>query len=253
MIRRILPLALVFGLFLGCTPAPPVRSNSQMLQDAERSMLMGQWEKAAGHYETFLAENPGDAQRAELRMQIGKCRLAGGQTEPAIRAFDQALNDQPPQQVRWEIVFRRSVACRMQGDAVRAVEGFRSVAAAPSGERGRSVTNDELHYELAIALFRTGDFRGGQAELRLVGPTGPYEKQVGARLGLMGYTIQVASYGREELARVESDKVSGRIRPVPGSPPLFQVMVGSFPRYEDAQRELTRFQRQGYTDAFILP
>jgi hypothetical protein len=31
------------------------------------------------------------------------------------------------------------------------------------------------------------------------------------------------------------------------------VLVGSFSRYEDAQRELGRLQRQGFTDAFILP
>jgi tetratricopeptide (TPR) repeat protein len=253
MIRRALALAAVLGALLSCTPTPPARSNTQLLQDAERSMLMGQWEKAAAQYETILAENPGDPQRAELRMQVGKCRLAAEQPEPAIRAFDQALGEQPPPQVRWEILFRRAVAHRMQGDAVRAVEGFRSVAAASSGERGRSVTNDELHYELAIALFRAGDFRGGQAELKLVNPAGPYEKQVGPRLGLTGYTLQVAAYGREELASAESAKVGGRIRAVPGPPPLFQVMVGSYSKYEDAQRELARLQRQGYTDAFILP
>jgi cell division protein FtsN len=86
-----------------------------------------------------------------------------------------------------------------------------------------------------------------------VNPTGPYEKQIGPRLGLTGYTLQVASYGREELASAESAKIGGRIRAVPGPPPLFQVMVGSFSKYEEAQRELVRLQRQGYTDAFILP
>ena len=79
----------------------------------------------------------------------------------------------------------------MMGDAAKAIEGFRAVAAAPASERGRTVTNDELHFEYATALFRTGDFRGGKAELKLVNPTGPYERQLAPRLGLTGYTVQV--------------------------------------------------------------
>jgi tetratricopeptide (TPR) repeat protein len=239
--------------FLGCSQPPPSRSNPHLLQDAERAMLQANYEKAAGHYEAFLAENPGDAQRAEIRMQIGKCRLGSGRPEMAVRAFDQALLEQPPQHVKWETLFRRAVAYRMQGDAARAVEGFRSVASAPSGERGRSITNDEIFYEHAIALFRLGDFKSGQAELRRVTPTGPYGKMAAPRLGLTGYTIQVGAFGREDDARAEAVKLNASIRQVSGTPTLYLVLVGSFSRYDDAQRELARLQRQGFTDAFILP
>jgi len=76
--RRLLALALIAAAFLSCAQPPPVRSNPHLLQDAERAMLQGQWERAAANYESFLSENPGDAQRAELRMQIGKCRLGAG-------------------------------------------------------------------------------------------------------------------------------------------------------------------------------
>jgi len=251
--RRILVLALLGAAFLGCSEPAPMRTNPHLLQEAERAMLQGQWDRAAGHYENFLSENPGDPQRVEIRTQIGKCRLSGAHPEQAIRAFDQALIDGPSNQLRWEILFRRAIAYRMQGDAVKAVEGFRAVVGAPPSERGRTVTNDELHYEYATALFRAGDFRSGQAELKLVSPTGPYAAQVAPRLGLSGYTVQVASYGREELARAESEKVKGRVQVTPGPPPLYQVTVGSFSRYDEAQRELLRLQRQGYTDAFILP
>jgi tetratricopeptide (TPR) repeat protein len=253
LIKRVLALAAVLAAFLSCSEPPPARSNPQLLHDAERSMLQGQWEQAAGKYEQFLSENPGDPQRIEVRAQIGKCRLAQSHPEQAIRAFDQALTDGPASPLRWEILFRRAVAYRMQGDAAKAVEGFRAVAAAPASERGRTVTNDELHYEYATSLFRAGNFSQGQVELKLVSPTGPFEKQVASRVGLSGYTIQVAAYGREELARQESERVNGRIRVIPSTPPLFQVMVGSYTRYDDAQRELARLLHQGYTDAFILP
>ena len=249
--KRALLLAFVLGAFLSCSEPPPARSNPQLLQEAERAMLQGNWDRAAGQYESFLAENPGDAQRIEVRTQIGKCRLAGAHPEQAIRAFDQALIDGPSQTLRWEILFRRAVAYRMQGDTVKAVEGFRAVAAAPASERGRSITNDELHYEYATALFRAGDFKAGQAELKLVSPTGPYEKQVAPRLGLTGYTVQVGAYS-EQAALLEAAKLTGsRVRPATGA--LFSVQVGSFARYDVAQRELVRLQRQGYTEAFILP
>lgn len=252
-IRRAL-LSFLALAWLGCSqPPPPARSNPRLLTEAEQAMLQGQWDRAAGQYEAFLAENPGDLQRAELRLQLGKCRLASGRTEPAIRAFDQALTEQPPAPVRWEIVFRRAVALRLQGDAARAVEGFRSVAAAPSGERGRSVTNDELHYEYATALFRVGDFKTAQAELKLVNPSGPYERQLAPRLSLQAYCVQIGAFGSEGAARAEAAKVNGEIRQISGTPALFLVLVGSFPRFDDAQKELTRLQRQGYTEAFILP
>jgi tetratricopeptide (TPR) repeat protein len=249
---RVAVLALAGVAILGCSqpPPPPSRSNSRLLSEAEQAMLQEQWERAAGHYESFLAENPGDPQRAEVRLQLGKCRLAAGRPEQAIRAFDQALGEQPAAPVRWEILFRRAVAYRLQGDAPRAVEGFRTVLAAPLAERGRTVTNDELHYEYATALFRTGSFQAGQAELKLCSPTGPYERPLATRLGMTGYAVQIGAYGSEDAARGEAGKLNASIRLVSGS---YLVLVGSFSRYDDAQKELTKLQRQGYTDAFILP
>lgn len=249
VVRGILLLALV-----GCSqPATTTRNNPRLLGDADQAMLQGQWDRAASQYESFLAENPADAQRADIRLQLGKCRLASGKPEPAIRAFDQALGDQPAAHVRWELQFRRAVAYRMQGDAARAVEGFKAVSAAPTGERGRSVTNDELHYEYATALFRLGNFGTGQAELKQVNPTGPYEKLLAPRLGMTGYAVQVGAFGTEALARGEAAKLNAAIRQVSGSPVLYLVLVGNFLRYDDAQKELSKLQRQGYTEAFILP
>ena len=241
------------GAFLSCSEAPPVRSHATLLQDAERAMLQAQWDRAGSLYEQFLADNPADPQRAEIRSQIGKCRLGGGKPEPALRAFDQALNDSPPPALKWDILFRRAVALRMMGDFARAVEGFRQVGAASTSERGRSVTNDELHYEYATALFRTGNFPAGQAELKLVSPTGPYERELALRLGLGAYSVQVGAFGNEDLARAEAGKLSAQVRGIPGTPPRFVVLAGHFAKYDEAQRELSRLQRQGYTDAFILP
>ena len=252
MTRSILLSALLAAALLGCSEPEVRRSNPQLLQEAERAMLQGNWERASTEYEQFLSENPGDPQRAEIRAQIGKCRLAGGRPEQAIRAFDQALTDGPSNPHRWELLFRRAVAYRMMGDAVKAIEGFRAVAAAPASERGRTVTNDELHFEYATALFRTGDFRGGKAELKLVNPTGPYERQLAPRLGLTGYTVQVGAYGSEQVAALEAAKLPGA-RVQPASATLFWVLVGTFARYDEAQRELLKLQRQGFTDAFILP
>jgi cell division septation protein DedD len=254
MIRRTLALAVLTAAFVGCTQPPSSsRGNPRNLQEAERALLQEQFEKAAGLYEAYLAENPGDAQRSEVRTQAGKCRLAAGHPEQAIRAFDQALADQPSAQLRWEILFRRAVAYRIQGDGLRAIEGFRIVSTAPVAERGRLVTNDEFHYEYATALFRVGDFKSGQLELKQVNLTGPYEKQLAPRLGLSAYTIQVGAFGTEADARAVEAKLNGSIRQISGPRTLFQVVVGSFIRYDEAQRELTRLQRQGYTDAFILP
>ena len=254
MARKSVVRGLVLLALLGCSQPPPAaRSNPHQLGEADQAMLQGQWERAAAQYESFLAENPGDAQRAEVRLQLGKCRLAAGKPEAAIRSFDQALGEQPPAPVRWEILFRRAIAVRQEGDPARAVEGFRAVIAAPLSERGRSVTNDELHYEYATALFRAGSFSGGQSELKLCNPTGPYERELAVRLGMTGYSVQVGAFATEDLARAEAAKLNAPIRQVSGARMLFLVLVGSFSRYDDAQKELSKLLRQGYTEAFILP
>jgi len=145
--------------FLGCSqPAAPTRSSPRLLSEAEQAMLQGSGSARPASTSLPVGESRRSA-AGGTPSAAGEMRLAAGRPEPAIRAFDQALTEQPPASVRWEIVFRRAVALRLQGDAARAVEGFRSVAAAPSGERGRTVTNDELHYEYATALFRLGDFK----------------------------------------------------------------------------------------------
>ena len=205
-------------------------------------MLQGNWERAAAQYEAFLAENPGDAQRAEIRMQAGKCRLGGGNVESAIRSFDQALLDQPPGHIRWEILFRRAVAYRVLGDAARSVEGFRTVMSAPSSERGRTVTNDELHYEYAIALFRSGDFKSGQAELKLVGASGPYGRLAAPRLGLTGYSVQVGAFASQDNALKLADDLNARgyarVRVERGdeTPRLYHVRFGNYPDQARASR-----------------
>ena len=249
MFRRI---AIASLLLSGCAPVGE-RRNIQLLQEAERALLLEQHAQAAGLYETFLADNPGDPQRAEIRVQAGKAHLGLGRFDAALRAFDLALNDQPPPPLRWEIHFRRAVAFRMQGEFIRAVESFRVVAAAPAGERGRSVGSDELHYEFALALFRAGDFKSGQVELARVNPRGAYEKKLLPRLGLAGFTVQVGAYGDESTARAEAAKLKGSIRPIAGERPLYLVTSGTFVRYDDALLEADRLKRHGYTDAFVLP
>src|SRR6185436_12740498 len=115
--KRSLVLVLVAVAFLSCSQPTPTRTNAHLLQDADRAMLQGNWERGAALYEQFLADNPGDDKRAEIRMQAGKCRLGGGNVESATRSFDQALLDQPPGHIRWEILFRRAVAYRLLGDS----------------------------------------------------------------------------------------------------------------------------------------
>jgi tetratricopeptide (TPR) repeat protein len=133
LIRKAILLVVLASLYAGCstTSTPPPRAGSQLLLDADRAMLQEQYAKAASLFEQFLSENPHDAQRAEVRMQAGKCRLGAGTPDLAVRSFDQALGEQPVQSVKWEILFRRAIAYRMLGDSGRSLEGFRAVALAP--------------------------------------------------------------------------------------------------------------------------
>jgi tetratricopeptide (TPR) repeat protein len=247
------------ALLAGCIVAPPPESrNRQALEKAEELFLLEQYKQAAGHYEIFLSENPDSPERAAVYLQVGKCRLGSVSPETALGSFDQALALNPQGPLRWEIVFRAGVAHRLQGNVSAALEAFRAAAAAPSAHRGRAFLDDELRYETAMALFRAGDWKAGQAELAAVSPRGPFASKRQVRLGLAAYAVQVGAFTDETLARTQEARLkafvrNGSVRAVAGERPFWSVSAGPFPRWEDAQREADRLRGKGFTDAFVVP
>jgi tetratricopeptide (TPR) repeat protein len=235
-----------------CTTAPGTARNAHFLQKGDELFLQEQYAQAAGHYDSYLASNPDDPRRAEIRLKAGKCALAEGKFDPALGSFDRALADRPPEPVLWELRFRRAVALLRKGEAARALEGFRAVAGAPASDRGRAVTDDELRFETALALIRTGDWKAGQAELGKVSPHGPYGDPARSRLILGAFTVQVGAFTEEAGAKSAALRARGEVRPVPTDKPLYLVTVGSFPRFEDAQREADRLKPL-YPGAFVIP
>jgi tetratricopeptide (TPR) repeat protein len=226
--------------------------NSRFLEEAEKEYLAGHFAQAAGHYEAYLADNPMDPRRAEIRLMAGKCHLGAGALEPAVASFDKALVAEPAPPVRVEILFRRAVACRLAGQADASLEGFRSVGASP--DRDRAIQADEFRYEWAQAFFRAGEWKAGQAQLAAVSPNGPYGAKARARLGLSAFTVQVGSFDSEPQARAEAARVpTGAVRPVQTDVLRHTVTSGSFARYDDAQREAERLRKAGFRDAFVIP
>jgi len=243
---------LVLLLTAACATTPAEPSNLHVLQDAEREFILEQYLQAAVHYEAFIATNPDHPQKGQIRVMAGRAYLGAGRVDQAILTFDRVIAESPAPAVRWDAVFHRAVAYRMKGEISRATDAFRSVATAPAPERSGSVTHDELHYEFALALFRAGDWRGGQGELALVGPRGPFGAKARLRLGLTSFSVQIGAYADEARARLEAERSKSIVRFLVGDKPLYAVMYGSFARYEDAQREADRLKRQ-YPDAFVLP
>lgn len=228
--------------------------NAQFLQEAEKDFLAERYSQAAGHYEAFLADNPGYAERAELRLRAGKCHLGAGRPDLAVASFDKALAADPAPGVRIEALFRRAVAYRQAGQADPALEGFRAVGAAPAADRDRAIQADEFRYEWAQAFFRAGEWKAGQAQLSAVSPNGPYGARAKARQGLAAFTVQVASFESEAQARAEAGRVpAGAVRPVQTDLLRYTVTAGSFARHDDAHREAERLRRSGYRDAFVIP
>jgi len=257
MTSRLSPWGL-FLLLAGCVPFQPEVRNASVLDRANEQFLLEQYGSAIGHYELFLSENPEYPDRARVQAQIGKCHLGAGNAEPALRSFAQALALNPPGPVRWEAIFRGGVAHRLLGDVARALEAFRAVAAAPLLDRGGVILDDELRYETAMALFRAGDWKAGQAELAAVSPRGPFAAKRLVRLGLSAWAVQVGAFTDEMLARTQEARLkavtpASAVRLVTGERSFYVVSAGPFARYEDAQREAQRLRGKGFTDAFVLP
>jgi tetratricopeptide (TPR) repeat protein len=228
------------------------RVNEPLLSKADELYLQELYSQAAGHYDAFLADNPGHERRAELRARIGKCYLATNRPDRAIDSFDRALGAQPSPAVRADALFRKGIALRMHGEGAKAVETLRTLPRADLDRAG--ITADEFAYEHALALFRAGDWAGGQAELSRVSPQGPFGAKARTRLGLSSYFVQIGAFTEESQARAAAARLPGAsIRTAPGAPPLHIVSMGGYVRFEDAQREAERLRVSGAPDAFVIP
>lgn len=230
--------------------------NAHFLPQAEKAVLRGEYARAAGYYEAYLSDNPGDPRRAELFAAAGRCHLGAGKAKAAEGAFDRALAADPAPSVRAEALFRRGLARRAQGDPAGALRDLR--AAGSARDRRSAVTDDELYYETAVTLCRAGDWAAGQREFAKVGDHGPFAVQKAVRLGLSAFAVQVGAFEEEGHARSHEAKVrlhakSASVRPVPGEQPLYVVTAGPFARYDDARREAKRLQQLGFADAFVIP
>lgn len=246
--RGILVLALLAAS--ACRSGP---RNMDALRHGDEHLLREHYNQALGHYEIYLQDNPDDPARPKVLVLVGRCHLGAGRPGAAVRAFEESLALAPAPPLRIEATFLKAVAHRMEGDVSRALEGMRSVADAPAHEREVSILSDELNYEHALALFRSGDWKRGQERLAAVSPQGGFGDRREPRLGLDSFTVQVASFSDEGRARREAERLRATVRPLGGGNPRFLVTAGKFARFEEAQREAERLRRTGYPDAFVLP
>lgn len=228
--------------------------NEPLLAKADDYFLREQYSQAAGHYETYLSDNPSHPKKAELWARTARCYLAAGSAANALDRLDRALGSQPSAPVRVDATFRKGIARRMLGDVPKALEAFRATASASLGDRDAAgITADELAFETALAHFRGGDWSAGQAELSKVSPNGPFAAKARARMGLSGHVVQIGAYADEAQAKSAAAKVAEASVRLAGQPPLHVVSVGPFARHEDAQREAERLKASGFRDAFVLP
>lgn len=242
------------ALAAGCeTPSSPVSKPSaeQTLARADALFLQEQYGQAAAQYEAVAADAP---ERPELRVKAGKAWMGAGQPERAVQQFERALSSSPAAPVKLEALFRRSVAHRLLGNATRALDGLRQLDAANPDDLDRAgLTVDEVAWEKAQAHFRLGDWKNGQSELSKISPKGPYGDRVRSRLGVTAWTVQIGAFADNGPARSLASRVPGAlVRELPGSPPLWIVTVGAWPRHDDARRELDRL-KTSHPDAFLLP
>ena len=110
--KKALLAVLIAAAFLSCSEPAPVRSNPQLLQEAERALLQGQWDRAAGQYEAFLAEKPVvTTADAGGPLEVVRDHENGLVCEPAAAALAEAcswLGEHPEDAQAWGQAGRRA-------------------------------------------------------------------------------------------------------------------------------------------------
>ena len=242
----LLGLASCFGAEL---KNPHVRSRGDEL------FLMGDFARAAGHYETYLSDNPGDPDRLNILLLAGKCHLGAKHPRKAVEAFDSALASNPGADLRCELNFRRGVANRIRGRAAEAVIDMKRAGSEAVNVRKRIISDDEFHYEYGLALFHNGDWKKGREQMQRVDEDDPYYgTQALSRRDLAGYTVQLGAYSDRARARREAARLNATVRSASsGNALLFFVSSGPYAKIEDAREQADHFRTRGCPDAFVLP
>ncbi|MBI2932692.1 MAG: tetratricopeptide repeat protein [Planctomycetes bacterium] len=240
--RRTIP----FLLCLAACSSAPVARREVALDQAHVEFLSGNYAHAAQLYERALPSLP-DVRRAEALCWVGKCRLGAGDPEGAIAAFTEALSAGPSPELRVEVHYRRAAAYNARWQPVEALSDLIRVREAGESLRGAAVRSEEYLYRLAVTMIRAGDWKGGRTVLGEVMARFPDTREALDAKDRAGF-----DEFRVQIGRMRDPKgMPGEA--VPSAAGDYLVLVGRFPRFADAVREMEGLRRTGFPDAFVVP
>lgn len=249
-------------LLTGC-PSIPVREEPYPtdfhFREAESQYLLGNYEQAIRHYETFIKTQAETIYRTEAHYRLGVCHLKIGNYDKAIEVLSLALNERHYPALRAQILSARGWTYLIKREYSAAVRDYKKALAIPAN----GLPEDKTIFDLATALVRMGEWAEGADYFnRLINdyPQSDYAERAQERLALppRTFVVQLGVYHNKEnaeqdLKSIQEKGVNASIKFLfIGGQSYYFLWGRQFPSWQEALRQVNEIQAKG-VEAIVVP
>lgn len=261
--RSIVFLGCLFAVILiGCPGLPPrgPYPDDNNFKEAEEDFLVGNYQAALTHYEVFIQTYPNSSYRIDATYRMGLCYLGLGEYDKARETLSKALNIKPSPSLNAQILAAMARACLFKKEYIPAAGYYKKAL----DVQGNELPLDEIFFNLATALMRSGQWQEGIDYFkRLINqyPDSHFSEAAKERLYLPpnSFVVQLGRFESKEnaqqaLSELQRDKgidASLKTLLIDGEEFYF-IWAGRFSFWLEAFKKAEEIQAKGI-DAIVIP
>ena len=256
--RRVLPLAVAFGVLLaaGCAP-DQIREDRPAFDAAYVAFQAGQWQAAVDGFTKYLRSCPTTPTRGEVYYYRGEALVHLKQPQQARADFERAIGAQAPEPI---LSFARVAIGNLyyeSGNDAKAVETYAQVLREPRKE----LPLDMIVLRTAVSLQRLGKWATADKYLSYLldnYPDSAAAIEARRRIHADSFSVQTGAYASAAAAQSEADRLreagfDARVMVTrKGAQVLHAVQVGRTQTHADAMALVRRVSAAGFA-ALVVP
>jgi tetratricopeptide (TPR) repeat protein len=258
----VLSLACSFAA-TGCTVTRGGASTDhEAYVSGEKHYLAGNFREAKAFFSRYLEAGADSVGRPRANYWLGRCALSLKDYDEALTFLSNAIEETGENWVKGSSLAGQGIALMYLGNYSSARDAFNAALDTSPGK----IRTDHVLLKLATANFRDGRWNEASAALERLfaecasSPLLDHVNELRQYVADRKFVIQVGAYALRNSAEKQKKGLVAkgqacRVRRIIRSgKPLYVVLVGSFPTYEEAAFEAQRLTAKRYVrDAVVKP
>jgi len=260
----VLSLACSFAV-TGCTVTRGGASTGhEAFVSGEKHYLAGNFREAKAFFSRYLEAGADSVGRPRANYWLGRCALALKDYDDALMFLSNAIEETGENWVKGSSLAGQGLALMYLGNYSAARDAFSAALDTSPGK----IRTDHVLLKLATANFRDGRWDEASAALERLfaecasSPLLDHVNELRQYVADRKVVIQVGAYTRRTSAENQIRELAakglkdrGRVRRIMRSgKPLYVVLIGSYPTYEEAAAEADKLTAKRYVrDAVVKP